>query len=65
MFPESHTTFLQVAKLVNSSGIGADGRKKVFDAVGFSFINRLLATGSVTRQLEVKCKSIGTVQKLD
>ena len=37
-------TPLQVAKLVNSSDIGADGRKKVFDAVGFSFINRLLAT---------------------
>ena len=42
----SINTFLQVAKLVNSSDIGADGRKKVFDAVGFSFINRLLATGS-------------------
>jgi hypothetical protein len=40
---ESHI-FLQVAKLVNSSDIGADGRKKIFDAVGFSFINRLLAT---------------------
>ena len=40
----SHLAFLQVAKLVNSSDIGADGRKKVFDAVGFSFINRLLAT---------------------
>lgn len=37
-------TPLQVAKLVNSSDIGADGRKKVFDAVGFSFINKLLAT---------------------
>lgn len=38
------TRLLQVAKLVNSSDIGADGRKKIFDAVGFSFINRLLAT---------------------
>ena len=40
------TRLLQVAKLVNSSDIGADGRKKIFDAVGFSFINRLLATST-------------------
>jgi len=37
---------LQVAKLVKSDEIGFSGRKKVFKAVGFSFINRLLATGN-------------------
>ena len=36
--------WVQVAKLIKSNEIGAEGRKRVFDAVGFTFINRLLAT---------------------
>ena len=35
---------LQAAKLIRSGDIGAEGRRKVFDAVGFNFLNRLLAT---------------------
>ena len=35
---------LQVAKMVKSGEIGEEGRRRVFEAVGFSFINRLLAT---------------------
>ena len=34
----------QVARLVKSDEIGPEGRKRVFNAVGFSFINRLFAT---------------------
>ena len=35
---------LQAAKLIRSSDIGVEGRRKVFDAVGFNFLNRMLAT---------------------
>ena len=34
----------QVTKLVRSGEVGGEERRRVFDAVGFSFINRLLAT---------------------
>lgn len=35
---------LQVAKVVRSGEVGPEERRRVFDAVGFSFINRLLNT---------------------
>lgn len=31
--------------MIKSNEIGAEGRKRVYDTVGFTFINRLLATG--------------------
>ena len=34
--------------MVRSGDIGEEGRRSVFEAVGFSFINRLLATRKTT-----------------
>ena len=34
--------------MVRSGDIGEEGRRRVFEAVGFSFINRLLATRKTT-----------------
>ena len=42
---------LQVAKVVKSGEVSQEDRRKVFDAVGFSFINRLLSTSKCTSQL--------------
>lgn len=44
----------QVTKLVRSGEVGGEERRRVFDAVGFSFINRLLATRESLSKF--KCK---------
>lgn len=43
--PSPSCDWSQVAKLIKADDIGAEGRRKVLDAVGFNFLNRLLATG--------------------
>ena len=35
---------MQAAKLIKSGEIGNDDRRKIFNAVGFNFLNRLLVT---------------------
>ncbi len=35
---------LQAAKLIKSRDIGGEDRKKIFNAIGFNFLNRLFAT---------------------
>ncbi len=38
---------LQAAKLIKSGDIGSEDRKKIFNAIGFNFLNRLLATSEL------------------
>ena len=42
----------QVGRLVRSQEVGEEGRRRIFDAVGFTFINRLLATSAPARMEE-------------
>ena len=35
---------MQVVKLVKSDELSCEERKKIFESIGFTFINRLLAT---------------------
>ena len=37
--------FFEVAKTIKSNKIDEEGRRRVFESVGFTFLNRLLATG--------------------
>ena len=35
----------QVAKVMQNEDVGFAARRRIFDTIGFTFINRLLATG--------------------
>lgn len=47
LFPSCFTNsivWLQVAKMIKANEIDNQGRRRVFETVGFTFLNRLLAT---------------------
>ena len=43
---------------MKSGDVGAEGRRKVFDAVGFTFINRLLTTSKLLELITIEHEAI-------